>query len=94
MVPNHHHHLVCEMISVGNSSSILPLLEKIDQEGNKIVSFGSWRAWPRRRFIEYVYFTVLAPLLSLEKQTSSPSLNHSFILSLIFSCSLSNVEHR
>lgn len=38
--------------SVGNNTSILPLLEKLDQEGNKIVSFGSWRAWPRRRFIE------------------------------------------
>lgn len=42
------------LVPMGNNTSILPLLEKLDKEGNKIVSFGSWRAWPRRRFIEYV----------------------------------------
>ena len=47
-------HTWCLPITVGNNTSILPLLEQLDREGNKIVSFGSWRAWPRRRFIEYV----------------------------------------
>lgn len=37
---------------MGKLTSIHQLLDKLDAEGNKIVSFGSWRAWPRRRFIE------------------------------------------
>mmetsp|Transcript_17708 Transcript_17708/g.19407 ORF Transcript_17708/g.19407 Transcript_17708/m.19407 type:complete len:824 (-) Transcript_17708:428-2899(-) len=36
------------LIPMGNFSSLLPLLDKLDEEGNKIVSFASWRAWPRR----------------------------------------------
>eukprot|EP00934_Nitzschia_sp_Nitz4_P007326 Nitzschia sp. Nitz4//scaffold88_size82704//53664//56296//NITZ4_005298-RA/size82704-augustus-gene-0.83-mRNA-1//-1//CDS//3329559512//7316//frame0 len=40
------------VVPMGNATTILPLLDKLDAEGNKIVSFGSWRAWPRRRFIE------------------------------------------
>jgi hypothetical protein len=39
---------------MGNLTTIHTLLDKLDEEGKKIVSFGSWRAWPRRRFIEYV----------------------------------------
>ena len=38
----------------GDFDSLPPLLDKLDQEGNKIVSFGSWRAWPRKNLIEYV----------------------------------------
>eukprot|EP00537_Pseudo-nitzschia_pungens_P009272 CAMPEP_0172380020 /NCGR_PEP_ID=MMETSP1060-20121228/70226_1 /TAXON_ID=37318 /ORGANISM="Pseudo-nitzschia pungens, Strain cf. cingulata" /LENGTH=784 /DNA_ID=CAMNT_0013107767 /DNA_START=170 /DNA_END=2524 /DNA_ORIENTATION=+ len=37
---------------VGNYSSIKPFLNKLDDENTKIVSFGSWRAWPRRDLIE------------------------------------------
>jgi Glycosyltransferase family 92 len=40
------------LVPMGSYTSILPLLDKLDSEGNKIVSFGSWRAWPRRDFIE------------------------------------------
>jgi len=39
------------LVPMGSYTSILPLLEKLDNEGKKIVSFGSWRAWPRRAFI-------------------------------------------
>lgn len=42
------------LVPMGNHTSIHTVLDKLDQEGNKILSFGSWRAWPRRRFIEYV----------------------------------------
>jgi hypothetical protein len=42
------------LVPMGNLTTIHTLLDKLDQEGNKIVSFGSWRAWPRKRFIEYV----------------------------------------
>ena len=36
----------------GDSDSLPPILDKLDQEGKKIVSFGSWRAWPRKNRIE------------------------------------------
>lgn len=39
------------LIPMGNLTSILPLLEKLDEEGNKIINFASWRAWPRRTHI-------------------------------------------
>lgn len=39
------------LIPMGNFSSILPLLEKVENEGNKIINFASWRAWPRRTHI-------------------------------------------
>ena len=39
------------LVPMGSYTSILPLLDKLDEEGKKIVSFGSWRAWPRRDFI-------------------------------------------
>ena len=44
------------LVPMGNLTSIHPLLDRLEEEGNKIVSFGSWRAWPRRRFIEYVFY--------------------------------------
>ena len=41
---------------MGDLTSVHPLLDKLDAEGNKIISFGSSRAWPRRQFIEYVIY--------------------------------------
>lgn len=35
-------------VPMGNYTSILPILDNLDTEGKKILSFGSWRAWPRR----------------------------------------------
>lgn len=40
------------LVPMGNLTTIHTLLDKLDEEGKKIISFGSWRAWPRRRFIE------------------------------------------
>ena len=40
------------LVPMGDHKSIHPVLDKLDEEGKKIISFGSWRAWPRRRFIE------------------------------------------
>jgi hypothetical protein len=37
---------------MGNSLSLHDLLDNLDMEGNKIVSFESSRAWARRDFIE------------------------------------------
>ena len=37
---------------VGEFSSIQSFLTELDDSGTKIVSFGSWRAWPRRDLIE------------------------------------------
>ena len=42
------------LVPMGNLTSATEIIDKMDEEGNKVVSFGSWRAWPRRRFIEYV----------------------------------------
>jgi hypothetical protein len=40
------------IVPVGEHNSLLPLLDKLNKEGRKIISFGSWRAWPRRDLIE------------------------------------------
>ena len=40
------------LVPMGKSTSLRPLLDKLDSKGEKIISFGSWRAWPRRAFIE------------------------------------------
>ena len=37
---------------VGEYTSVKPFLSKLDDVGTKIVSFGSWRAWPRKYLIE------------------------------------------
>ncbi len=37
---------------VGKYDSIQTFLDKLDDQGTKIVSFGSWRAWPRKTLIE------------------------------------------
>lgn len=39
------------VVPVGSYNSIPPLLDKLEEEGKKIVSFGSWRAWPRKSLI-------------------------------------------
>jgi hypothetical protein len=39
------------LIPMGSYTSLLPILDKLDNEGMKIISFGSWRAWPRRDLI-------------------------------------------
>ena len=46
------------LIPMGDYTSVLPILDKLEEEGKKILSFGSWRAWPRRDLIEYVSFCV------------------------------------
>lgn len=40
------------IVPVGKYNSLLPLLEKLDKQHKKIVSFGSWRSWPRREYIQ------------------------------------------
>ena len=40
------------LVPMGSLNAIPPLLDALDDEGKKIVSFGSWRAWPRRDLIE------------------------------------------
>ena len=37
---------------VGDYTSVKPFLANLDNHGTKIISFGSWRAWPRRDLIE------------------------------------------
>ena len=39
-------------VPMGKYTSVIPLLDQLDHEGMKIISFASWRAWPRRKFIE------------------------------------------
>lgn len=39
------------LVPMGSYTSMLPILDKLEEEGKKIISFGSWRAWPRRDFI-------------------------------------------
>jgi hypothetical protein len=44
---------VDEYISpMGEYNSLLPILDKLDKEGIKMINFRSWRAWPRRQVIE------------------------------------------
>jgi hypothetical protein len=40
------------MVPVGEHTSLKPFLDGLDQNGTKIISFGSWRAWPRRDMIK------------------------------------------
>lgn len=40
------------LVPMGELTSLHPLIDKLDEEGTKIISFGSWRAWPRRKFVE------------------------------------------
>ena len=39
-------------VPMGDYTSVLPLLAKLDEEEMKIISFASWRAWPRRTHIK------------------------------------------
>ena len=40
------------IVPVGNYTSLQQLLNELDQAGTKIISFGSWRSWPRYDLIE------------------------------------------
>ena len=40
------------LIPMGNHTTILPVLDKLDEEDKRVVSFGSWRAWPRWEYID------------------------------------------
>lgn len=40
------------LIPMGNHDTVLSLLDELDKEDTRIISFGSWRAWPRWDFIE------------------------------------------
>lgn len=40
------------LVPMGELTSLHPLLDKLEKEDKKIISFGSWRAWPRRAFVE------------------------------------------
>eukprot|EP00548_Thalassiothrix_antarctica_P014417 CAMPEP_0194178436 /NCGR_PEP_ID=MMETSP0154-20130528/12041_1 /TAXON_ID=1049557 /ORGANISM="Thalassiothrix antarctica, Strain L6-D1" /LENGTH=729 /DNA_ID=CAMNT_0038893391 /DNA_START=14 /DNA_END=2200 /DNA_ORIENTATION=- len=37
---------------MGDYATVPKLLDQLDKEGKKIISFGSWRAWPRKQLIE------------------------------------------
>jgi hypothetical protein len=37
---------------MGNYTSLLPLIDKLDTEDTKMIMFSSWRAWPRKALIE------------------------------------------
>jgi len=40
------------LVPMANYTSLTQLLDKLDAEDTKMFSFGSWRAWPRRAYIE------------------------------------------
>ena len=40
------------LVPMGKYTSVLPLLEKLEKENNHIISFASWRAWPRYNYIK------------------------------------------
>jgi hypothetical protein len=40
------------LVPMGSHNNITSLLNELDTENTKIISFGSWRAWPRWAFIE------------------------------------------
>jgi hypothetical protein len=40
------------LVPMGEYKSVLPLLEKMDEENTKIISFASWRAWARASHVK------------------------------------------
>jgi hypothetical protein len=40
------------LIPMGNFTSAIPILDKPEEKGTKILSFASWRSWPRRTMLE------------------------------------------
>jgi len=40
------------LVPMGNYDTVPQLLDQLDKEGKKIISFGSWRAWPRKQLIK------------------------------------------
>ena len=43
------------LVPMGKHDTILSLLDQLDEEDTRILSFGSWRAWPRRAFINEIH---------------------------------------
>ena len=39
------------LVPLGALNTVPQILDKLDDEGKKIISFGSWRSWPRRTLI-------------------------------------------
>ena len=42
------------LIPMGDYKGVPALLDKLDEEDTRIISFGSWRAWPRWAFIDEI----------------------------------------
>lgn len=40
------------LVPMGTHNNITSLLDELDAEDTRIISFGSWRAWPRKDYIE------------------------------------------
>ena len=40
------------VVPMGKYDGVKPLLDQLESENKRIVSFGSWRAWPRKKLIE------------------------------------------
>lgn len=70
---------------VPSYTSVLPLLEKLDDEGKQIISFASWRAWPRRSHIKYV---------SVDELTEENALQPTSYSTLPFSPPISDPDER
>jgi len=57
------------LVPMGDLTSLHPLLDKLDEEGTKIISFGSWRAWPRRKFIQDPNLTRMTGAKECQRRT-------------------------
>lgn len=42
------------LVPMGKHETITSLLDELEKEDTRIISFGSWRAWPRRAFIDEI----------------------------------------
>jgi hypothetical protein len=40
------------LVPMGDHNNITSLLDELEEEDTRVVSFGSWRAWPRWKYIE------------------------------------------
>ena len=43
------------LVPMGSHENVTSLLDELDREDTRIISFGSWRAWPRRAFINEIH---------------------------------------
>ena len=76
-------------VPMGKYTSALQLLDQLDRENMKIINFASWRAWPRRKFIEYVVRHSLVSRFWFELDSSS-KLSRSFVVVLFYLVSFSH----